>query len=905
MGVDSDPPGIVQKGDVIDGKFVVERILGSGGMGLVVEVRHVQLNQRAALKFLRPHVAANAVVAARFLREAQAAARIRSEHVVRVTDVGRLAGGAPFMVMECLDGQDLRAVLRERERLPVKEAVDYVLQGCEAIAEAHELGIVHRDLKPANLFLTHRADGSALVKVLDFGIAKALPERDGDHPPSSLTVTNTAIGSTHYMPPEQVRNAKDVDERADIWSLGVILHELVAGSPPFDADTASAVCAAIVADPPARLRDVVPAVPEELAAVVLRCLEKDPDRRYSTVGELALALQPFASGDGRISAERASRVATRPRTAPARATSPHDEVHEAETAPEVGKAQAGRRPRRASFSVPLVGGLVLAAAVAGGAILLRARAHGTPATAPVAAATTLADLPAYGTTNAEAARAFREGLSERRAGRGRTGRELLRKAIALDPAFPAPYVELLVVTGTSRAGPGDRADYATAEGLRDKMTPRDRAVLEAIEPMVMRVPSDWGEAEARLRRVAADHPGDAEVHWLLGWVTAPRSMADAAVSARRSIELDPQYAAPWGNLVEYERYTLQRQEARADLDRCMQVMPRAMNCLYLDATVAEEEGRCGDLESIARHMIALDGSYQPARWALAKALASTGSPAGAREALSALPAADTHTLGPVNVPSEPLIDLLVGDFDGADALAQQAAHAAETGDSREARGAPALLRAEVAVETGRIDDAAAIASDYLARNEAWEPDPDSDDFAYVSDPTPTMLGVLRAAGRIDARELGERRRRWIDRWPGKRPDLVRYMWAYGFGSVALVDDVADDARAALDAMQDFAPPAETLPAGLPIAGVGVTLAIAGRTREAVPWLERAARTCRAATAPFEQTRALYWLGRSREALGDGAGACQAYATVVSRWGDAKASVTASAARARRALLACK
>jgi serine/threonine-protein kinase len=316
MGARSEPPAVVQKGDVIAGKFLVERVLGAGGMGVVVEVRHIQLNQRAALKFLRPEAASHPVTAVRFLREAQAAAGIKSEHVVRVSDVGTLDDGRPYLVMEYLEGTDLRALLEERKRLPVADAVDYVLQACEAIAEAHRLGIVHRDLKPANLFLTERADGSPLVKVLDFGIAKALSEGEAGALRAGLTSTNAAIGSTLYMPPEQVRNAKNVDARADVWSLGVILHELVAGTPPFDGDSASAVCAAIVADPPASLLDKVPDAPAALDDVILRCLDKDIAGRYRTVGDLALALRPFASTEGRVSADRASRVAARSRDTP-------------------------------------------------------------------------------------------------------------------------------------------------------------------------------------------------------------------------------------------------------------------------------------------------------------------------------------------------------------------------------------------------------------------------------------------------------------------------------------------------------------------------------------------------------------------------------------------------------------
>src|SRR5688572_12056721 len=233
------PPSVapVRVGQILAGKYRVENVLGIGGMGVVVAAQHVQLGQRVALKFLNDEVCARPEAVDRFMREARAAVQIQSEHVARVTDVGQLENGSPYIVMEYLEGTDLAAVLRSRGPLPVEEAVDYVLQAAEAIAVAHRLRIVHRDLKPANLFLTQRPDESSLVKVLDFGISKAL---DGSMGALSGLTTNSAvnvIGSPLYMSPEQFKSAKDVDTRSDIWSLGVIIHELVTGAYPFYAET--------------------------------------------------------------------------------------------------------------------------------------------------------------------------------------------------------------------------------------------------------------------------------------------------------------------------------------------------------------------------------------------------------------------------------------------------------------------------------------------------------------------------------------------------------------------------------------------------------------------------------------------------------------------------------------------
>ncbi|HVJ16588.1 MAG TPA: serine/threonine-protein kinase, partial [Polyangiaceae bacterium] len=245
--------------------------------------------------------------AARFLREARAASRITSEHVVRVTDLGKHPSGVPYMVMEFLDGSDLAVLLQLGGPLPIATAVDYAMQAMEALAEAHRQGVVHRDLKPSNLFVTRRADGSALVKVLDFGISKATQL------PGTIELTNSAvmIGSPLYMAPEQIRSAKDLDARADIWSLGVVLYELLTGKRPFQAETHSAVLAAIVSDPPWPLRALRPDVPPRIEAIIMRCLAKLPHERFENVAALAVELAPFGGPSAALSAARIQGVLAR------------------------------------------------------------------------------------------------------------------------------------------------------------------------------------------------------------------------------------------------------------------------------------------------------------------------------------------------------------------------------------------------------------------------------------------------------------------------------------------------------------------------------------------------------------------------------------------------------------------
>jgi serine/threonine-protein kinase len=276
-------------GDVIAGKYRVGRTLGSGGMGVVVEATHLKLDQRVAIKLLKT----SAVVpeaAARLEREARVAARLRTPHVARVTDVDVTPSGVPYIVMEYLDGHDLGQELQSRGVLPVAEAVAWMLEICSAMAEAHALGIVHRDLKPSNLFLAQE-DGRRRVKVLDFGISKVATEEQ------MTTLTRSVLGTPQYMSPEQVRSAKHVDWRTDIWSLGVVLYELLAGQLPFEGDTPTAVAASIVADVPRSLHALREEVPKALETAVMKALAKDVSDRFDSVRAFAQAIAPFSDAE--------------------------------------------------------------------------------------------------------------------------------------------------------------------------------------------------------------------------------------------------------------------------------------------------------------------------------------------------------------------------------------------------------------------------------------------------------------------------------------------------------------------------------------------------------------------------------------------------------------------------------
>ncbi len=402
-------------GELLAGKYRVERVIGEGGMGVVLAARHEALATNVAIKLLRTSALEHTDVVGRFMREARAAVSLRSEHVARVFDVGNLEDGRPYIVMERLEGKDLGDVIDHGAFVPVADAVDYVMQACEAIAEAHAAGIVHRDLKPKNLFLTHAVHGRPLVKVLDFGISKI--ETRGGAQEMQLTRTTEVIGSPSYMSPEQLRSSRNVDARTDIWALGVILYELLTKRVPFYAETVTELVLVVVTEKEPPVRSLRPDCPEGLEAIVARCLQKQPEHRFQSVVELVQALEPYAHGVQASITERVRAVAgasgrglppapsSGPMpaggTAPVPSATPSSRVNvhggtsgawgETQSvvgpAPHLAPRPAPERSSRAGLIVGLVvGGLVIASTAAGGAVyyVKRSSAHGPPAAAAAA-----------------------------------------------------------------------------------------------------------------------------------------------------------------------------------------------------------------------------------------------------------------------------------------------------------------------------------------------------------------------------------------------------------------------------------------------------------------------------------------------------------------------------------------
>lgn len=280
----------IAPGQIIAERYLVGEVLGGGGMGVVCAGTHVLLGTPVAIKLIHSELKDDPEAILRFVNEARAAAALKGEHVARVFDAGQLASGEPYLVMEQLEGLSLDQYLVGRGPLPESEAVAIVLQVCEGLAEAHAAALVHRDIKPGNLFLTRRPDGQFSVKIIDFGIAKQLVRADSP----ALTNPGKSLGSPWYMSPEQMLTPASVDQRADVWSIGVLLFELLTAHLPFNGESVPQVCATVLTATPAQPSELRAGIAPELDAIVLRCLEKEPSRRFFSVEELAQALRPYA-----------------------------------------------------------------------------------------------------------------------------------------------------------------------------------------------------------------------------------------------------------------------------------------------------------------------------------------------------------------------------------------------------------------------------------------------------------------------------------------------------------------------------------------------------------------------------------------------------------------------------------
>ncbi len=346
-------PG-VGPGVLIAGKYEIIEEIATGGMGVVYLAQQSGLNRSVAIKLMRASVAGSVDAAIRFTREARIAAQLSSPHIVSVVDIGLTEEGLPFIVMEHLKGRDLESHLAACGALPVSECIELARQICRGLHEAHSQGIVHRDLKPSNIFLVPEAGGGNRAVLLDFGVSKLTTQAD-----LSLTQTGTVMGSPRYMSPEQLADSKGVDHRADIWSLGVIIYELLAGTPPYKSNTLVHLVAEILQGRPQPLREIRPDVPAGLVAIVERCLRREPQERFDNAQALAQALTS-SQNDRFVSTQVAISPHAMPAARRAHVAPDRDLKGTAELRAELS---AGQRTRQVAILVTLVAGVALLAAL--------------------------------------------------------------------------------------------------------------------------------------------------------------------------------------------------------------------------------------------------------------------------------------------------------------------------------------------------------------------------------------------------------------------------------------------------------------------------------------------------------------------------------------------------------------
>ncbi len=460
----------LEPGTIIAGRYRVVRTLGRGGMGTVLEVVHADLGERYALKMLTGPSATDAESLSRFANEGRVAARLRSDHLVRVTDMGQLPSGEPFLVMDYLEGMDLEAIVA-RGPAPIPVAVSLVLQACAGLAMLHAQGFVHRDVKPSNLFLTREHGGRQIVKVLDFGLAKVI-----DPGAKRLTSTHANFGTPAFMAPEQVMSAKNVDPRCDQHAIGLVLFELLTGRSAFDGETVGAITVAIATQPAPLVSSFRPDVPPALDAAVARALAKRPDQRFSSLSGLARALAPFGGPDapGLVTAiERILGPAEAPLLAASPAISaPHDartpRLADITASPTTRRTPV-ERPRRALFVVGLSAVLGIGAGLALTLIVVtREQRSEPPAAQPVAssdarAATTAEpeqarEPPPAVTPAADASAAASAGAGE---------------GAHADP-LPAPSTPRAPSTSGGKPAPKPTAKPTAKPNLLDDYTPKSR-----------------------------------------------------------------------------------------------------------------------------------------------------------------------------------------------------------------------------------------------------------------------------------------------------------------------------------------------------------------------------------------------------------------------------------------------
>jgi len=916
------PPSAARRGSLAPGALVgeyrIERLLGAGGMGEVYGASQPVIGKRVAIKVMSPHCSANPASVTRFVDEAKAVNAIGHPNIVDIFSFGRTDDDRCYFVMEWLAGESLRARM-DRGRLELPHVLDILEAVLRALEAAHAAGIVHRDLKPDNIFLVAARDPEPeRVKLLDFGVAKLEEDASvGSASRSHRTETGTVVGTPSYMSPEQA-GGRAVTGPSDIYSLGVVAFELVTGRLPFESDSGIRVMVKHMDEPPPRPSSITQ-LPAKVEQLVMDMLAKNAVDR-PTATEACTRVRRLRDDAGEpIGVDtnapthsievpkiaNVTRAGKRSTDAPATKSAATRLDTPGARAAQAARETVHHAPRRGAI---LVGAAVVAVAVAVAVVLVVAR-HPDPArgpagpTAPTAGAP---DLPWYQRSPAGADASYAIGLKAIRDGYVTEAFDQLGKAEKATPLLAAAYLRRSILDRPTFRREQSRVDFAHAVEHQDRLDARDQQILDAYRHVVVETPPDPAAWEDALARLSDSHPTDPELAYYAGLAHSYRGDPDAAMASfDRAIAHDPQFAAALAALAfdALDRGDLDR--ARRAADRCLELPRRSPACSKALIGVLSRTGDAAGVLTEAMAWLKADPEHADVANAYrAEALFALGRPlAAVEEVIHARTRRLTDARSRTKLFWERQLALLVGDFAGAEhALRDQLdfaeAHSVDWADHAVA----AIGEVELDDELGRSADAAAAAASFVAKQDAWIPDPRAPHIVVMRDPTPWLLAVQLEARRLDRPAFEAARDEWVAKWKARLPQRDRWkVWLQGYAAPAITKELADEALAAREAFG-----ADEIPSALSFedsVALGRLYVTAGDLARARPHLERARRSLWTLHSVIAATQAEELYAEALEPS-DRAGACAAYATVLERWGAAKASVTAARARSRARALGC-
>jgi serine/threonine-protein kinase len=840
------------------GRYVILECIGSGAMGIVYTARDPDLGRKVALKLLRADAASKSSSEhrARLLREAQATARLSHPNVITIYDVGTV-GEEVFLAMELVDGGTLRDWMSAPHSW--REVLGVMRRAGEGLAAAHAAGLVHRDFKPDNVLVGR--DGR--VRVTDFGLARSDLEAQPsgstlDPPPAelaaSMTQTGAFVGTPAYMAPEQ-REGGIADARSDVFSFCVTFYEALHGTRPFHGQSLGELAAAIQGG-------VVQSgprgggAPAWLRRVIRRGLQPRPEDRPATIQAVLDALDDGAS--------------------------------------------------RARRSALVLGALALTGVAVFSVATLRGKNSGAAAAMPtrVPKPTSVVDLPMPPSENQEALRAYARGLQGMRDGSW-DAREF-EHAAELDPSLAAAHLRFAMLRFWQLPTQG-REHLAKAVEGRSSLDEHDQSILRAAQAWMQTQPSDDAAFVRLIGEAQARYPMDAELAYYAGAAQSQvANHPEAIARLDRAVALDPGFAAAYQLKADEQAYSGDLDGALATIDTCVTQVPEATRCLMERALLYEASGDCDRLEDDSRRMQAHDPNFDFAYFTLALAAYVQGKPLETvreilQQEVSHAAPSEVHVM---ELKHAYRLAALSGDFDQARSRAEELRLAAGASPDRRARANPTLMEADALLEAGRAAEAATVIRQFLQREQAWAPEPRSDDFSVMRDSMPSFWIVERRAGILSSADFERQRGDWARSWESRLPVAYRpFAWLHGYARVA---ETQADAEQALSELPRFGPVPVFTPLTFGDAFVGKTYALARRYDEAIPYLKRAARSCVAVSLPFQHTEANFYLGQALAATGMRDEACDAYGVVLSRWGKARPkSITADRARAQSSALGCK